>query len=221
MNKSSGIILGERAVREELYYIPGSPPTAEIQKSCTSFKYWASNWGGGGRFNSGSNFCTTKNVPSFQLILDLFLMKRACCVFLPQKTDIASRMLQSLVPAPWGVVGAFLSLWDALLHGALDCIPHCPEPLSPLPSLQGTHLVSHRRSQMKQPGTLRMNQTLQQLQPRPGTGWVIALDPVWDHKKGPELALRGTGQRDRSVIFLDEYFQRKKSNVLNKLLWHK
>lgn len=124
--------------------------------------------------------------------------------------------LWSQLPGEWW--GLSSGCGDALLHGAMDCIPHCPEPLSPLPSLQGTHLVSHRRSQMKQPGTLRMNQTLQQLQPRPGTGWVIALDPVWDHKKGPELALRGTGQRDRSVIFLDEYFQRKKSNVLNKLL---
>lgn len=38
MNKSSGIILGERAVREELYYILRSPPAAEIQKFCTSFK---------------------------------------------------------------------------------------------------------------------------------------------------------------------------------------
>lgn len=48
-------------------------------------------------------------------------------------------------------------------------------------------------------GTLRLNQALQ----LPAQTWVIALDPLWDHKKGPELALRGMRQRDRSVIFLD------------------
>lgn len=84
-------------------------------------------WGEKRRFSAGSNFCTSENVSSFQLNLDLFLIKRARCILLPQKTGIASRMLKSQVPAHWGVMRAFLRAAHrrVCLHGGRGLHPTC------------------------------------------------------------------------------------------------
>lgn len=105
-------------------------------------------------------FCTTKNVPSFQLNLDLFLFRRACCVFLPQKTDIASRMLQSQVPAPRGVVEAFLRGWGCSAPwGRGSHVSRAPLPTAiPAGHFPGaTQEVSGEAAT----GTPRMNEALQ------------------------------------------------------------
>lgn len=116
--------------------------------------------------------------------------------------------------------------------GAVDCIPHVSQCPSSLPSLQGTVKQTqgmkwlicccaaglrctsnwHQENESGPPG------------PSPHMAEVGALhwSPPWGCKKGPELSLKETRQRDRSVIFLEDYFQRKRwSSVLNKLLRHK
>lgn len=114
------------------------------------------------RFNAGLNFCTSKNISSFQLNLDPFLIKRPCCVLLAQKTGIASRVLKSQLLAhrgsmvlgqqEGGLAASHLCPSDSPHHH------HCRGELSRHKELKDLSGVIQWVSDIPATGTTRMNE---------------------------------------------------------------
>lgn len=233
------VLGGKRAVRGEIYYIIGSSSTPAILHI---FQIMSTKWGAGEkeRFSAGSNFCTSKDVFSFQLHFDLFLIKRACCILLPQKTGNASKMLQSQILAHWGAMEAFpgtaqcqSSMQTGLLsqgpwtasHVCWSASPHCHFCRGELEQTQGIEQViccltaslrcTSNRNHKNEWGppavkALCMAQA----------GALRWSPPWWSHKGTCAVTERDKTEMQVST-FSRWVFLKKKSHVLNKLLQQK
>lgn len=227
MNKTSGNFFGRGQWGENCMTLLGHH---QLHKS-RNFAHLSNNeqqmGGKKGRFDAGSNFCAFQNVSSFQLNLDLLLIKRVLCVLLPQKTGIASRMLKSQVPAPRGVMEAFLGAARCRCSTQAALPPRGPWTASHVCPSTSPHCHHCRRAKQTQgmkwlirccTASLRCTSDWKprewigasSSQPIHGRGWGIALKPTVGSQKGT-WAVTERDKTERQVSnFSRRVFSKKK-----------